>query len=268
MPAKTQIIKNLCLGTCLWILATILTACSAVGSSKPAALQVTSTPETAVFLDGKHIGKTPFFSDQLKSGEYTLKLSASDTSFTDKITLNEGTLTVIDRDLASNFQAQSGEVLWLEKNKTGFFVASIPPGAEVSVDGRQVGQTPVLAQDLEAGDHKVVVSLANYINREFAIKTSAKFQLSAEVTLALAAAKGANNIHSAPSPQAEVKKIEILKTPQGFLRLRKDSSLDSQEVDRVPDGTQLEIIQEIKDWFQVKYQDKIGWVSAQFTKKL
>lgn len=268
MPLTKPNIKYIFLISSLTLFSSILTGCSAVGSNKPAALQITTNPETSVFLNGKHIGKTPYFSDQLKSGDYTIKLSASDASYTSKVKLNEGTLTVVNRDLASNFQAQSGEVLWLEKNKTGFFVASLPPGADVSIDGRQVGKTPVLAKDLEIGDHKVVVSHADYINREFAIKTSSKFQLNAMVSLALEAARSANNPNNVPSPQPQIRKIEILNTPQGFLRLRKEPALDSQEVGRIPDGTQLEILQEAQDWFQVKFQDKTGWVSAQFTKKL
>lgn len=262
------LISSLFKVSCFIFLVMLITGCSTIGSSKPAALQITTNPETSVFLNGKHIGKSPYFSDQLKSGDYTIKLSTSDANYSNKITLNEGTLTVVNRELASNFQAQSGEVLWLEQNNSGFFISSIPPDANVSIDGRHIGKTPINAQNLEEGEHKVVISHLNYENREFAVKTSKKFLLNAEVTLALIGAKGNGNISSIPSPQPQTKKIEILKTPQGFLRMRKASSLESQEVVRVPDGTQLEIIQETTDWIQVKYKDKIGWVSSQFTKKL
>lgn len=263
-----SIVKNLCLIAGLSVLSSILSGCSAIGNSKPSALQITTTPETSVFLNGKHIGKTPYYSDQLKSGDYTIKLAATDASYTDKISLHEGTLTVVNRDLAGNFQAQTGEVLWLEKDKSGFFVASMPDSADVTIDGRLVGKTPVSVNDLEDGEHKVAISHTNYFNREFAVKTSGKFQLNAEVTLALKDAKGVGNVENIPSPSPQSSKIEILKTPQGFLRLRKEPALDSQEVIRVPDGTQLEVIQETKDWIQTRYQDKIGWVSTQFTKKL
>src|SRR5437660_9065 len=101
------------------LLILLLSGCKVIGSTKPAALQVTSTPEASVFLDGKHLGKTPFFSDQLKAGEFTLKISASEASYVDKITLKEGTLVVVTRDLNDNFLAQSGETLWLESGKKG-----------------------------------------------------------------------------------------------------------------------------------------------------
>lgn len=250
------------------LILTTLAGCSAIGTSKPAALQITSTPEASVFLNGKHLGKTPYKSDQLKSGDYTLKLATSDASYTDKITLNEGTLTVVNRDLASNFQAQAGEVLWLEKNRSGIFISSIPQDSDVSIDGRQLGKTPLNTQDLEEGEHKILISHQNNESREFSIITSKGFLVNTQVTLALSGAKGMGNVNSIPSPEPQIKKVEILKTPQGFLRMRKQPSLSSQEVIRVPDGTQLEIIQETTDWIQAKYQDKLGWVSAQFIKKL
>ena len=53
----------------LLILVAFLSGCSIVGGNKPAALQVTATPEASVFLDGKHLGKTPFFTDQLDAKE-------------------------------------------------------------------------------------------------------------------------------------------------------------------------------------------------------
>src|SRR3990167_4554493 len=61
--------------TCFLLLATVLSGCNVIGTINPAALQVTSTPEASVFLDGKHLGKTPFFTDQLDAKEYTLKIS-------------------------------------------------------------------------------------------------------------------------------------------------------------------------------------------------
>src|SRR3990167_8743254 len=93
----------------LILIVLLLSGCKAIGTTKPAALQVTSTPEASVFLDGKHLGKTPFFSDQLKEGEYTLKISASEASFSEKIKLTAQTLTVVNRDLNNNYFAQAGE---------------------------------------------------------------------------------------------------------------------------------------------------------------
>lgn len=257
--------KKLFLVSGLLVLATLLSGCSAIGTSKPAALQVTSTPEASVFLDGKHVGKSPFFSDQLKAKEYLVKLTSGEASHSEKVTLTESTLTVINWELANNFLAQSGEVLWLQKGQKGLFITSMPDEANISLDGQLIGKTPKKIEDLEEGDHKVSLSKQGYIDREFAIKTSNKYLLVADVTLASEIATGQT---TAPSPLPEPEKVEVLKTPQGFLRVRKEPSTSSPEIGRVKDGDKLELIQESQGWVQIKFEGKQGWVSSQYIKKI
>lgn len=248
-----------------WLIATILTGCTAIGSSKPAALQVTSTPEASVFLDGKHVGKSPFFSDQLQAREYLIKLTSGEASYSVKVTLTEGTLTVVNRELTNNFLAQSGEVLWLEEGNRGLFLISMPDQATISLDGQIIGTTPQKVDEIEQGEHKVTISKLGYIDREFSIKTSNEYQLVASVNLASEIAKGAV---TAPSPLPEPEKVEVLTTPQGFLRVRKEPSTSASEIGRVKDGDKLELIQETKGWFEIKFEGKQGWVSSQYVKKL
>lgn len=244
-----------------------LSGCSAVGFNKPAALQITSKPEASVFLDGKHVGKTPFFSDQLKSGKHSLKITVSEARFVGEVDLTSGTLTVVNRDLAPSFLAQAGETLYLLSGRHGLFITSMPPEADTTVDGKLVGRTPVLMGDIGEGDHKVLITKDGYISREFAIKTTSQYQLSAQVDLASQEAKNIAE-GNVPSPRPQIAKVEITGTPQGFLRVRQDASTDSPEIGRVKNGDQLDIVQETADWIQVKFQGKQGWISAQYTKKL
>ncbi|MEX2028607.1 MAG: PEGA domain-containing protein [Candidatus Curtissbacteria bacterium] len=259
-------------------LAFVLSACSAVGINKPAALQVTSKPEASVFLDDKHVGKTPFFSDQLKLGKHSLKITVSEGSFVEEVSLNPGTLTVVNRDLAPNFLAQAGETLTLTPGKQGLFLLSMPPGADVTIDGRHAGETPLLTTDIPEGDHKVQITKDGYLSREFAIKTTSKYQLVAQVSLASIEAK--NIAEGKGLPEVQTRRVEIIDTPQGFLRVRQDASVNSAEIGRVKPGDQLEVIQETADWVEVKFparnasqsdaggEGKQGWISAQYTKKL
>jgi hypothetical protein len=263
----TRKLKTLPLVIYCFFLATVLSGCSAVSFNKPAALQVTSTPEASVFLDGKHLGKTPFYSDQITAGSHIIKIAASEASYVDKIALTSGTLTVIDRDLADNFMAQSGENLWLEPGLTGTLIVSRPPEADITVDGKFYGKTTKLIQNLEDGDHKVQLTIEGFISREFAIKTSSKYRLIANVTLASQIAKGQVAVNT-PLPLPQIKKVEITKTPQGFLRVRRDASLSSDEIGRVSTGDQLEVIQETGDWVKVILDGKQGWVSKTYTKQL
>ena len=259
--------KNLFLVSGLLFSVLTLTGCSAVGFSKPAALQVTSKPEASVFLDGKHIGKTPFYSDQLRAGEFTLKVTVSGADYVDKITLSQGTLAAVNRELNSNYLAQGGENLSLVSGQKGLFIISFPSEADVTIDGSYVGKTPLLTQEIEEGDHKILLAKEGYIEREFAIKSSTKYQVLAEVTLASQIAKGVGTAAKEPQ-KPQTQHVLILSTPQGFLRVREEPSLSAAEIGQVNSGEEYEIIQEAKKWFQISFEGKIGWVSAVYAQKV
>lgn len=245
-------------------LVVFLSGCSAVGINKPAALQVTSVPESAVFLDGKHLGKTPFYSDQIKSGKHDLKITASEAVFSYKLDLSENTLTVVNRELANNFLAQSGQVLSLVPGK-GIFISASPQEVEITIDGKFIGKSPLLSEDISEGDHKILLTKDGYDRLEFSVKTVKNYQLVIDATLASQEAKGTA---SAPSSVKQTQKVQIIKTPQGFLRVRQDASVTSPEIGRVKDGDQLEVLQKIQGWVKISFEGKYGWISDQYTKDL
>jgi len=245
----------------------ILSACKAIGFNKPAALQITSKPEASVFLDGKHLGKTPFYSDQLKVGEYAIKVTVSDAKYVGKISLTEGTLTVVNRELNNNFLAQSGENLSLINGQKGVFIVSFPSEADITIDGRYFGKTPNLVEDLEEGDHTILLSKLGYIEREFAIHSSPKYQVLADVTLASQLAKGIGANQQEPKAP-KVEHIVVLQTPQGFLRVRREPALSASEIGQVNSGDEFEIIQKTEKWFQINFEGKLGWISATYAKKV
>jgi uncharacterized protein YgiM (DUF1202 family) len=258
-------VRKLFLVTFFLFLVSFLSGCSVLGVSKPAALQITTTPEASVFIDGKHIGKTPFFSDQLKNKDYLIKITSGEASHTENILLTQGTLTVINWELNNNFLAQSGEILSLKKGEKGLFVSSMPNKTSLELDGKHIGKTPIKIENIEEGEHKLTLSKAGFLDREFSIKTSKDYLLEANVTLASEIAKGTVE---APAPLPVFEFAQIQTTPLGFLRVRKEPSLSSQEVGRVDTGEKVEIIQETEDWMLVKFEDKQGWISSQYAKKL
>src|SRR3990167_6889587 len=243
----------------------VLSGCTIIGGNKPAALQVTSTPEASVFLDGKHIGKTPFFTDQLNAKEYTLKITVSEASYTEKIILTPGALTAVNRELSANFLGQSGETLSLNNQGKGVFISPYPDKAQVAIDGKITGETPLIVENVKEGDHQITLNKTGYIQREFTIKSSNKYQLTANVTLASEFAKGKTG-SSESQPQG--KSVEILRTPLGFVRLRQEPSLESLEIGTIETGKQVDLLQEVQSWYSIKFDGKIGWISTQYAKKL
>ena len=52
------------------------------------------------------------------------------------------------------------------------------------------------------------------------------------------------------------------------MRVRREPSLSSLEVATIETGKQAELLQEADDWYLVKSDGKLGWISAQYAKKL
>lgn len=257
--------KFLSIVTCQLSIVFVLSGCSAIGVNKPAALQVTSTPEASVFLDGKHLGKTPFFSDQLKAGEHELKITEGSASFSSKINLQSSTLTVVNRQLAKNFLSQSGEILTLDSNQNGLFIIAYPQNAEITVDGKLQGESPILIENIEEGEHKVSASKQGYITSEFTVKTTKKYQLLAEITLASEIAK---QMASEDAPEIKSIKVEILKAPATSLKIRQEPISTSLEIGSVKIGEEYEVLQEISDWLKIIFDGQQGWIQSRYTKKL
>ncbi len=269
MPTSKSLLKKsfqyLSIVTCQLTIVLFLSGCSAIGVNKPAALQVTSTPEASVFLDGKHLGKTPFYSDQLKAGEHEVKITAESANFAAIINLRESTLTVVDRQLSKNFLSQSGEILTLNSSQKGLFIITDPPKSEITIDGKLYGESPALIEDIEEGEHIVTAAKQGYITREMKVLTTSKYQLLAEITLASEIAK---QLSSAQAPEAKSNRVEITKAPVNSLKIRQDPIANSPEIGTVKVGEEYEVLQEIKDWLKIIFEGKQGWIQSKYTLKL
>lgn len=253
--------------SCFVLPVTFLSGCSAIGFQKFAALQVTSTPQASIFLDGKHLGQTPFYSDQLKNGTYSLKITTSDATYLDEIELSDGTLTVVNRDLSFNFMAQAGETLSLKSGLKGVMITSLPTETDITIDGRYVGKTPLQITDIEKGEHKVLVTRQGYANREFSIKTLEGYQVVAEVTLASKVAKG-QMVDVAQTEGTSSAKIESVKLAKSSVKVKSQPVVTSQDLGTAKANDQLPIIGQNQDWYQVVFEGKAGWIPKESAKKI
>lgn len=172
----------------------ILSGCSLPGlASKRAALQVTSAPRATIFLEGKHVGETPFLDDKLKPGEYTLKLIPEDPTgklpaWETKIQLNPQILTVVNREIAATDQESTGAILTLEplssKTKSPLAIISLPDSAVIKVDNQPRGFAPQSLEDIAAGEHTVTLTQTGYKEKSLQVKTWLGFKLTLSVQLA------------------------------------------------------------------------------------
>lgn len=239
-------------------------AATFLGVKPTSGLSVLSQPQDAtVFLDNQEVGKTPYEDKNLEAREYTVKLQKDNASWEKKVKLNAGTVTVVNRDIASDSASSAGEVLTLEEGR-GLTIISSPSESDVEIDGKSAGKTPFTA-NLDAGEHTVLVSHPNYLKRSIRANLPSDFNLTLSVDLALSEAD--LTVISTPvitqTPQVVVKQ-----TPTGFLRVRDKSHLNGKELAQVKPGDILILLEEQGAWDRVRLSDGTeGFVSSSYVEK-
>jgi hypothetical protein len=246
------------------------------------ALQVTSSPESKVYLGDKYLGTTPLCKcdtqDMQKAGDYTIRLVPRDNSlleFQEKINITEGVLTVVDRKFGKDSLSE-GAVISLtpltDKNKSELLVVSIPSKSEIFLDNNKIGETPFLFNNPTESDHALTVTKEGYREKNIRIRTPLGYKLT--VTLYLSTSDAPNQASSSaevsvtPTPTQIVSKVVILQTPTGFLRVRSSASIGSAEIARVAPPDVYELVSEQIGWYQIKLKDgTLGWISSQYAAK-
>lgn len=246
------------------------------------ALQVTSFPQSNVYLNGKLIGKTPLCkcegTDMVPSGDYTLKLvpliGDNLLPYEQKVTITKSILTVVDRTFGIG-AGSSGSVISLTplqgRNTTELFVTSFPSDVAVVIDGNTSGKTPLLTSSLTASDHEVTLSKSGYQDKTIHIHTVAGFQLNALITLSVLPLNATESaaFNQPASISASLKqKVLILNTPTGFLRVRVNPTLNATEEAQIKPGETYEYVDERTGWIEIKLSNgKTGWVSDSYIQK-
>lgn len=248
------------------------------------ALQVTSKPDSQVFLDGKFVGKTPLclcdLPQLLKVGDYSIRLVPTQSGFKEweqKITIYQGALTVVDRTFDKNVSSATGSIITLsdigDKNKSELLVISFPSGAEVVVDSNNKGTTPILIKDITASDHEIKILKDGYSEKVVKVKTIPGKRLQVSTDLGIRTdltdqdATASATLSVTPSPSAG-QKVVILDTPTGFLRVRTTASVSSAQIGTVNPGDKLDLVSEQDGWFEISLPDgKSGWISSDYAKK-
>lgn len=232
-------------------------------------IRIEASPVAEVSIDQKLVGKTPYESDQLSVGEHLVSLKAVDDggkemSWQANVPLNSGTVTVVNRELAQTEATSSGEVITLEKG-VGAIIISTPDQADVNVDGKNVGKTPLRLDSLAVGEHVFILGRSNYLKRSIKAATIDGYRLSMNVDLALSEAD-LTQVNTQPL-QASMQ-VVIKSTPTGFLRVRKEPSTDADEVGRVKPGEVVTLLEEVPGWFRIRLTDNSeGYISSAYATK-
>ncbi len=268
----------------------------AARSPREGELRVDATPSVSVFLDNKHIGRTPL-REKVAAGEYTIRLVADSTTDTvapwqAKISVGANLLTFVNAVLSDSELSSAVDVLWLEKSVVGkpeLSVVTNPDGASVVLDDVTKGITPLTISDMTAGDHTLTVTSPGFLTRTMKVKLTTGYKLIASMKLALSAAGGqpvestdtasasatttssltptpGSTATSSATPQKPY--VTIKETPTGFLRVRLEPSTSSTEAARVNPGEKYHMFNSQSGWYQISYDGtNKGWISSQYADK-
>lgn len=245
------------------------------------ALQVTSNIKAQVILDNKVLGATPLCkceqNETLLQGVYELKIIPEDKSvqpFMARVRINSGVLTAVERTFLPGSYASS-YILTLEKTNSSdpeIFIASIPDGALVLLDGKEEGITPLTLKSISSSEHELEIQKQGFSKKTIRVRAVPSYKLVLNVILGT---QGASDETSepltplpSPSPTSTAQTLVTIKnTPVGFLRVRENPSTAAKEIGRVNPGETFELIEENASWFKIKLEDGEGWVSKTYSEK-
>lgn len=234
-------------------------------SQNKAGLRITAVPEAVIFINGVEVGQTPYQDENLKAGEYKVELKANGGHWQGIVKLTGGTLSIVNRELALSTASSSGEILSLSPGK-GVVLTSTPTGAEVEIDGKIVGKTPLSLSGLEVGEHTFLLSHLGYLKRSIRATLPEKMQLNINVDLAISEVDLSNI--TVPPLESTNKKVIAKQTSVGFLRVREKPTTGSKEITRVAPGEELVLLEELSNWDKVRLSDGTeGYVSSLYVQK-
>ena len=230
------------------------------GRKGMANLVVNSSPSLEVFVDGVKVGNTPY------SGTHIAKKTAVRVgNYESEFFLQSGIKTIVNREFDESLSQSFGEILSFEKTNlatAALAVISDPAGGDVKIDEKGYGDTPLVIDNLAQGQYKLSVSLSGFKEKEFAINLVTGYKLVAFFDLL--ASKPLGEEKSEVKVETKERTVQILSTPNGFLRVRSRPTTASEEMGRVHPNEKYNLISvdEKTGWFKIQLNATAsGWIS-------
>jgi len=245
---------------------------------KKAAISLDAYPPATVYINGQRAGSTPYENDKIEAGETTIKLVPEEGDLTEAwertIHLNANTQTFINWEFNSQPELSGGRVIYLEKtgvaDKAELLVSCQPDECAVSIDNQMRGFTPRNLEDVEEGEHRILVSAPGYKDVEIMARTLNNYRLVAKIDLIRQEEETVEQLTPTPTDEVELEsKVKIKDTPTGWLRVRDGPGTSNQEITKVNPGDEFPYLKKESGWYKIEYEDgKEGWVSASYVEEL
>lgn len=251
----------------------ILTGCTF--GVKKSAIEVYSSPNAKVYVNGKEAGMTPYKNANMLPQSIDIKLTTGSKQLTKKIILKNGLTTVVDWKFDNNGD-DGGYVLSMENTggpKCGLIINSIPSKATIAIENEIIGSTPKKIDDLGTGEKHLSINFPGYQGSNLFLKTTAGYNLIVETKLIKDNQVIEPEVESPADSSAilagKKNMVKIKETETGWLNVRESNNGSSKELAKVKPGEQYELIEEKADWIKIKLNDGTnGWVSSKYVEKV
>lgn len=240
-------------------------------STEKAGVEIMSTPEAKVYIDGIEAGMTPYKNNSLKPKEVEIKLVVDEIEWTKKIRLQNRTSTIVVRDFDLKSNNNGGYVLKIEptgnSKKAGLLVTARPDRSTIKIDGDTKGQTPSKWDDIGEGEKQIDISFPARKKIVVFAKAIAGYQLVVEADLQEEVLIEPVTDESELPTKSE--QIIIKPTETGWLRVRGQPNTVSAEIGKVNPGDQYDLISEQEDYYEIEFEEgKMGWISTKYADKI
>lgn len=237
---------------------------------------IEADPISTVYINNVEVGKTPYESN-IKAGGISIKIKPESTYGADfddyetKVNLVPGVRTIVKRSFKADEENSSGIIVSFEKiggQESYVTAVSIPDGAQISIDDKSYGYTPLRVK-IPAGNHTLSISSSNYTGKSLPIKIYKGFNLTASVKLAKDEPRknedtilGANVLN--------LGRIKINKNNLGYIAARSGANVGFPEIGQVMSDEVYDVLEEGEKgkWLKIKFGDIEGWVGAESVTKI
>lgn len=235
-------------------------------------LVVDASSDAAVYINGVEVGETPYEAEVL-AGEIVLKLvpTSKDAPYSSKLPIIPYTKTIVRRSFGDSELTSSTSIVFLKKNSnmsTRLQIISIPDTSDIYIGGQLQGKTPFLSASTQPARSEVTIKKNGFEAQQLAVQTIKGYTTTLIVSLKSSRVALQNNV-ALPSVKVPVFVI-VQTTPNGFLRVRAEPNVQSDEVMQITPQSKYEFVEESEDkkWYKIKLTDgSEGWVSNQYVKK-
>jgi len=230
------------------------------------ALEIYSTPNAKIFLDGKESGMSPYKNNSLKPGEVTVRLESGNNKWERKIRIRKNLATVISWTFETD--GMSGYILSMEKTgseKSGIIIDSIPNKATIFMNNEIVDFTPKKINDLGTGEKQLTLNYPGYKAMNMYLRATKGYDLILEVSLTKDQEEIVVEPTAVPASSSVVEKVKIKTTETGWLRVRETNENSSPEIAKINSGEIFELIETNNDKWKIKLKDgKEGWIANKY----